>query len=481
MTAKRCRWCQGGQSFGRRCLICDGTGWEGGHKPGTPLAIVDEILETQKGVVDAVKSIQDILNHKGEKIGEFEGVTTGVIANPDGTETVKMRGVMRPTEPIAVEDMSDKQRAASEEAFREAQKSVTVIKVDPETGAMDALGMAYAKEMFGADTVERWTGDGPPADRKVWAGIMKIADTVRKEVDDLKRRASIPARTRTEVQNASQAAINLRNALKLYGVLLGLAARWRQGDIPGIMHPIKSRALIENIITYDRPVPWAEEKKRLEKASIITPESYAAVRNYLLSLQVTFEDDPKAKIAAMERELVGRKIPGYFPTPTALVDRMLDQLSTIFPGARVLEPSAGKGNIAERIRVLQPEADIFVIEQQVELQKILTAKGFELVGSDFTMYQTDNHFDYIVMNPPFEQSQDAEHVIKAHDLLLPGGELVAIVSEGILWRDDRKAKDFQLFLHNAEATIEDIDPGAFKESGTMTASKLVVIRKPRDG
>jgi hypothetical protein len=46
-----------------------------------------------------------------------------------------------------------------------------------------------------------------------------------------------------------------------------------------------------------------------------------------------------------------------------------------------------------------------------------------------------------VMNPPFANFQDIAHVRAAFNLLEPGGRSVAVMGEGVFFRQDRKAED----------------------------------------
>ena len=41
------------------------------------------------------------------------------------------------------------------------------------------------------------------------------------------------------------------------------------------------------------------------------------------------------------------------------------------------------------------------------------------------------------MNPPFDRLQDVRHVTHAFSLLAPGGRLVAVMAEGVTYREDR--------------------------------------------
>jgi len=215
--------------------------------------------------------------------------------------------------------------------------------------------------------------------------------------------------------------------------------------------------------------------KRLQAIGITSIEELrAALREYLKYKQAPAGG---SKVREMERNLLGMKIPGYFPTPRGLADELVMK-ADIQPGMSVLEPSAGKGNIAEAIREAQPEAKLDVIEWDNGLSAILKEKGFNQVGSD--IFTHSGSYDRIVMNPPFEEGADIEHVMKAYDMLKPGGRLVAIMSEGPFYRSDRKADSFRNWLDDRGGISEKNPEGSFlkSERSTGVATRTVTIDKP---
>jgi hypothetical protein len=208
-------------------------------------------------------------------------------------------------------------------------------------------------------------------------------------------------------------------------------------------------------------IDWTEAKAEINK--LVQPRSA--------------ESNRQRDIAKMERDLIGIDIPGYFPTPKVVVARMLEA-ADIRPGMNVLEPSAGKGNIADAIREAEPEANLETVEQQRTLAKILEAKGHKIAGEDFFAYEGQP--DRIVMNPPFENGQDIDHVRRAYDLVKPGGRVVAIMSEGPFFRNDKKAVAFRDWLDEIDGTSEKLPEGAFKSSERSTGvnTRLVILDKP---
>ena len=208
---------------------------------------------------------------------------------------------------------------------------------------------------------------------------------------------------------------------------------------------------------------------RLSKLGISTGEQLRAAIRELDSLKVAKrKDDP---VKALERDLVGKKIEGFFPTPKTLVDQMIDY-ADIQAGHEVLEPSAGKGNIAQEIQQAAPDAILEVVEYNAGLRALLEAKGYNVVGNDFL--EVTKNYDRIVMNPPFENFQDIDHVKHAYDLLKPGGKLVAIMGAGVK-NSRKKAVEFREWLDDAGSYIEDLPEGSFKTSDRPTGVSTVMV------
>jgi hypothetical protein len=202
-------------------------------------------------------------------------------------------------------------------------------------------------------------------------------------------------------------------------------------------------------------------------------ELKAALRELVPYASERIREDP---IKKAERDLVGLKIPGFFPTPPEVIDRMLSYITPPKPFMRFLEPSAGSGRIADAILGQPWHACVHCCEVNPRLQKILEAKQHELIATDFMEF--NGEYDYALMNPPFEDGQDIEHVRHAYDCLKHGGRMVAIMSPGPFFRSDRKSTAFREWFDTVGGVVvEDLPSGTFKESGTSIASKMIVIDK----
>lgn len=236
--------------------------------------------------------------------------------------------------------------------------------------------------------------------------------------------------------------------------------------------------------TYAVPWHWAENLakiKRLEAAGIPNVNVLrAALREFI---QFKGEQPKADKVKELERALVGKDVGfDFFPTPAPLAARMAEMLD-VKPGMRVLEPSAGKGNLADAVRDEYPGAEVDVVEQSNTLREILKEKGYSILGHDFNDFEKSIKYDRIIMNPPFSDGIDADHVRKAYAHLAPGGRLVAIAGEGIFFRKDKKAQEFRTWFDSVNGTSEQME-GAFLDrhevATTGVNSRLLVIDKPEE-
>jgi len=121
----------------------------------------------------------------------------------------------------------------------------------------------------------------------------------------------------------------------------------------------------------------------------------------------------------------------FYPTPTALAERAVD-LAGIGPEDDCLEPSAGTGNLAELIHGAH---SLCCVEVSPLHCKILEAKGFKPLTTDFLKWHAPTGFDRIVMNPPFDQGRWLAHLEHAASMLRRGGRLVAILPSGAKNKD----------------------------------------------
>jgi phospholipid N-methyltransferase len=165
-----------------------------------------------------------------------------------------------------------------------------------------------------------------------------------------------------------------------------------------------------------------------------------------------------------------KKCFNYFPTPSALAQRMVD-LAGIKDGESVLEPSAGSGAILRAIRASHPRNRVVAVEINEQMTEIVNMAHRVFYGDflDWRAVSDDTGtFNRILMNPPFEA--DIKHIQHAIKFLKPGGRLVAICAGG-----PRQQAVLQPLAENSGGIWEPLEPGTFKESGTMVNAVLLTI------
>lgn len=169
----------------------------------------------------------------------------------------------------------------------------------------------------------------------------------------------------------------------------------------------------------------------------------------------------------------------FYPTPADLAEHVV-KLAEIESHHLVLEPSAGTGAL------LQPigrKNNIVAIEIDAKLANGLKEANYDCVINSSFEQSIENGdigqwFDRIIMNPPFGPKQlDIKHILLAYDLLVPGGILVAIMSENDLYYNTQLTKDFNKFLKDVNAHIEEVPMRSFLASGTRVDTVIVKIKK----
>lgn len=197
------------------------------------------------------------------------------------------------------------------------------------------------------------------------------------------------------------------------------------------------------------------------KAHVFEGPAEEAIELVLLTGSVEAKADPK-------------KIYQFFPTPSALAQRMLAEAG-VGPGMHIGEPQAGSGRIAREAVALG--AEVTCIEIQPELADALQAEGIysEVICGDFLAQVPVPKFDAIVANPPFALQADIKHTLHAMGFLKPGAPLVTVMAAGIVFRNTKLAQSFRDLVARTGGHIEELPQGTFSESGTNVSTVMVKL------
>jgi hypothetical protein len=221
----------------------------------------------------------------------------------------------------------------------------------------------------------------------------------------------------------------------------------------------------------NKEVPTKQE--RLQKANIYnTNDLLKAVAEYKVIYDLINKpcNYTEKKIKQLEREYKMQQKGDINFTPLKVVEQMI-QYAKINENSRVLEPSAGIGNIADQIK--QITSNLNVCEQMYHFCELLKLKGHNVVGNNFLEYNTDQKYDAVIMNPPFSDEQN--HIKHAYELLKPDGILVSISSPHWTFANDKNSVEFRQWLENETYFTNDLPSGTFEMTGVT--SKIIVIEK----
>ncbi len=146
----------------------------------------------------------------------------------------------------------------------------------------------------------------------------------------------------------------------------------------------------------------------------------------------------------------------FYPTPPAVISKMIEPFRGKLSKYSILEPSAGNGAILDYLmdRHLVQKDDVYAIEREPELKMILQQKEYKVLGDDFLQYCGSNHFDLILMNPPFANGD--EHFLKAWNLLKNGHIVCLLNAETLSNPFSEKRKLLQKVLEDNSATVENL-------------------------
>lgn len=194
---------------------------------------------------------------------------------------------------------------------------------------------------------------------------MNVSATLRKRADAIDKQlgqialdydCNITPRRAEQLKNNQKRYDNLKN---MQVRLRTLARMHEDGTLPRDLFQIRSAADIDLIMycTYPKParlnsdVDWVradakKTQKRMNRLHIYCDMDLEQVRAliYDMKFELSEEEKNRRRIKELEDQLIGCKIPGFFPTPDTLVDRLVEGIPD---DAVVLEPSAGFGSIAD--------------------------------------------------------------------------------------------------------------------------------------
>lgn len=220
-----------------------------------------------------------------------------------------------------------------------------------------------------------------------------------------------------------------------------------------------------------------------------------------------FQSDPSdiiARLCGGEKVNIKKEFQ-FYETPEPVINLMLE-LANIKPTDTVLEPSAGRGAILDKLvpiagRVIACEFMADNVNHLIGYYPEVDIQEGDYLKEEFK----SEGIDKIVANPPFNKGQDIAHLEKMYYDLKPGGTLVCITSTGWMFNSQKKFQQFRdwmsfddteggvkfsnigtdkRYTRNLDASffeeaiyIKMLDGDTFKKSGAAVRSCIIQITK----
>ncbi len=222
---------------------------------------------------------------------------------------------------------------------------------------------------------------------------------------------------------------------------------------------------------------WFTRDDLVEKVN----KELAAYYGEVIGDSQTKEPDPLEN-----RAVAAARLHGFYPTPTSLAERIINAKVPYSKGSqRILEPSAGTGNLAYLVarakaydgKTVKHRVDAIEIQPKLAIALRESGKLERVITADFLTIEPDPSalYDGVIMNPPFDNEADMIHVSHALKFLKPDGWLLAIMSAGTEFRETARAGAFRKLLDERKGWIYDLPAGSFSSVGTHVNTILVGI------
>ena len=183
--------------------------------------------------------------------------------------------------------------------------------------------------------------------------------------------------------------------------------------------------------------------------------------------------------------------PEFYPTPDAVIAKMIEPYGDILSTATILEPSAGSGAIVDYITtkglkvpyttkrgetlmmdMTAKKEKIYTCEHNPELQLILQGKGYRIVADDFLSYRPDTRFNLALMNPPF--ASGAKHLLHAWDIL-QSGDIACLLNAETVRNVCTKERERLKAIIAENGSVEYLGP-VFRTADNPTDVDVALVR-----
>ena len=224
---------------------------------------------------------------------------------------------------------------------------------------------------------------------------------------------------------------------------------------------------------------WFLRDDLVEKANKVLAAYYGEVLPDACPGQAEAESDLRSKSGLPSKDLA------FYATPDPVVSKILHDLGLYYKPEekRVLEPSAGTGNIAAAIAAFGVPVDCIEIDANRAEQIRRHVPQAAVTVGNFLRVPATPVYTHVVMNPPFYGTHWMQHVVHAFDFLAPGGTLVAVLPATAELGESSKHKTFRSWATKYSSygrlRFDELPAESFADSGTRINTCYLTLHKPR--
>ena len=133
---------------------------------------------------------------------------------------------------------------------------------------------------------------------------------------------------------------------------------------------------------------------------------------------------------------------------------------------------ADRGLLADGIITNYPNINLECVELNQECKNVLKEKGYNVVGSDFFLFNPKYQYDFVIGAPNFRDNIDCKHVMKMYDLVKQGGTVSSIMSPYWMTGNSELQIEFRQWLNGKKYSIDMLPDNTFMENG-MTVPTII--------
>jgi hypothetical protein len=163
-------------------------------------------------------------------------------------------------------------------------------------------------------------------------------------------------------------------------------------------------------------------------------------------------------------------------TRPMVIDQMLRN-TIILPNCKILEPSAGSGNIVDYLMSLGKNLNIDCVELNKELRQTLIDKGYNVIGNDFLELEPNPVYDLIIAAPTYKNNVDIIHIQHMYKFLNNRGRIISLTYPAWVTENSSHQREFREWLKDKNYSMRMLEDYSYIEKYETQPSLIFTLHK----